>query len=127
MIKANEVRVGNLVYCDNVIIPAGLTVFELLFSGKKVLEPIPLTEEWMLKFGFERVSEKWFCFKDRFYLLAHSHTIYHPVESKYELKFLDLYLKSDGVQHAMIGSIKYVHQLQNLYFALTGEELTIKD
>lgn len=22
--------------------------------------------------------------------------------------------------------IKYVHQLQNLYFALTGEELTIK-
>ena len=23
-------------------------------------------------------------------------------------------------------NIKYVHQLQNLYFALTGEELTIK-
>lgn len=23
-------------------------------------------------------------------------------------------------------SIKYIHQLQNLYFALTGEELTIK-
>jgi len=23
--------------------------------------------------------------------------------------------------------VKYIHQLQNLYFALSGEELTIKD
>ena len=28
---------------------------------------------------------------------------------------------------SLIPHIKYVHQLQNLYFALTGEELTIKD
>ena len=36
--------------------------------------------------------------------------------------------KPDGVLRIVIGKqIKYVHELQNLYFALTGEELKIED
>jgi hypothetical protein len=31
------------------------------------------------------------------------------------------------IRYGFINHIKHVHQLQNLYFALTGEELTIKD
>jgi hypothetical protein len=33
---------------------------------------------------------------------------------------------NDNGDYITLKGIKYVHQLQNLYFALTGEELTIK-
>jgi hypothetical protein len=74
-------------------------------------EPIPITEEWLIKFGFEKNS---YWFKDdnmlRFGLI-------------------------DNKLHCSIGNdengflynrINYIHQLQNLYFALTGQELEFK-
>lgn len=70
--------------------------------------PIPLTEEWLLKFGFERNI-----------LEAKHNSIIYYSENNIGIK-------------GMLGTVKpsvckYVHQLQNLYFALTGEELTIID
>jgi hypothetical protein len=35
--------------------------------------------------------------------------------------------QNDSIPHTIASNIMYVHQLQNLYFALTGEELTIKE
>jgi len=58
-------------------------------------KPIPLTEEWFLKFGFEGNSGT-FAWK----------------------------LSPAG--KVINVECKYVHQLQNLYFALTGEELILK-
>jgi len=76
------------------------------------LYPIPLTEEWLLKFGFEQpyieLTTKEFVKGDLIIYL------YKPVNREW-------YYGSWRE-----GKIKYVHQLQNLYFALTGEELTIK-
>ena len=80
--------------------------------------PIPLTEEWLVKFGFEEKDSR----KNRFINRA-----------DFELEF-----QGDKVAYCVwggedaphltqfFGHCKYVHQLQNLYFALTNEELTIK-
>jgi hypothetical protein len=69
------------------------------------IQPIPLTEEWFLKFGFESI---------------YSGTCY--VQKRVEIAYNSM----QGFYIIMSGlKIEYVHQLQNLYFALTGEELTI--
>lgn len=76
-----------------------------VFVDYKDLQPIPLTEEWLLKFGFELKNwgiKVW-------YLKG------FEIDQHFYLKGIDW-----GVR------FKYVHQLQNLYFALTGKELTLK-
>ena len=71
-------------------------------------EPIPLTPEILVKAGF--VNGK----LNKFYVFGNGNL---TVEG-YEADYNGLY----------IGNIKniYVHQLQNLYFALTGDELNIE-
>ena len=75
-------------------------------------KPIPLTEEWLLKFGFEKIGGYlWDCKK-----LGENRFLNNPF-SPTHFEVRGFIPKSH---------IQYVHQLQNLYFALTGEELTIK-
>ena len=125
--KASELRIGNLVTpCGNkpyrvesvdndgcMIVPVDNS--ELVdFDYECDLEPIPLTEEWLVKFGFE--------YKDGYLTLelgyfSGSNFIYWIGD------VLNLFCKSGMM---LTNNIKYVHQLQNLYFALTGEELKIK-
>jgi hypothetical protein len=68
------------------------------------IKPIPLTEEWLLKFGFDNSLVK------DIFLALDCNVIYD--EGKY-------YFRRRGFQMV----IKHVHQLQNLYKVLTGEEL----
>lgn len=74
---------------------------------------IPLTEEWLVKFGFEKRE-------DDFYK--------YPLCIDFIYSNLSV-LIYDGRNYFVDShdKIKYVHQLQNLYFALTGEELSIND
>jgi len=70
-----------------------------------VFKPIPLTEEWRLKAGFVNDKLK----------AAHNTIIW--------------YNNHIGIK-GMLGVVKpveckYVHQLQNLFFALTGTELDL--
>ena len=88
-LKSNDMSHPN--YCDGSIGCFGL----------KNIKPIPLTEEWLVKFGFKKGVKGWFKTLDKNY------------------KF-NLYLYHDS-------KYKSVHQLQNLYFALTNEELTFKE
>ncbi|MDV3749088.1 hypothetical protein CMU21_14745 [Elizabethkingia anophelis] len=81
-------------------------------------KPIELTEEWLLKFGFE--IEK-----------SSSHCIAFNESYDHELQLDKEFGKTENCWNiTKYGGgyrlIYYVHQLQNLYFALTGEELTIK-
>lgn len=71
--------------------------------------PIPLTEEHLLRFGFEREGNE---FRTDWFLGLS----FDVVENDFHV-----YEVRDSFH---ITTIKYVHQLQNLYFALTGEELT---
>ena len=71
--------------------------------------PILLTEEWFLKFGFDKGSD---IIGDCFYIELKNNDdfIIHIENDK-------MFLFDDDLE------IKHVHQLQNLYFALTQKEL----
>lgn len=73
------------------------------FVGFGDCKPIPLTEEWLERFGLH--ESKYFCFKE---------------------EHCDLWAFGEK-EFGVFTHIEYVHQLQNLYFALTGEELELKD
>jgi hypothetical protein len=124
--KAKDLRIGNLVYFNEELLKFD---FE---SGWNFdfIKPIPLTEEWLLKFGFEKV-------------------IYESDETGYnnhyelDIKGVGLISYLDDFSCALFGSkesskdelgflpnwdnCKHVHSLQNLYFALTGQELTLNN
>lgn len=84
------------------------------------IHPIPLTEEWLLKFGFEVYSD--YSFRN-FRLPENNFFVSMWMEEKPVAGFEETgaVYWSDNYR-----AIKYVHSLQNLYFALTGKELEIK-
>ena len=125
--KANELRIGNIVTHEgryHYTINDGCDI-----DASSIFSPIPLTEEWLLKFGFGKKSinrQMAFCKKNpnsvaeyRFYLNSISNIIEY-VSVNYNV---DSYCN----EYAIAWDFKYVHQLQNIYFSLTGEELTIKE
>mgnify|MGYP003626317691 CR=1 FL=1 len=109
--EANELRIGNYVLDNSKNIKKVSNIFENTIytqsAGKQFYYPITLTEEWLFNFGFEKL-EGW---DDLFYFQTGKFQVYSHNVSGYEY---------DGF------NIKHVHQLQNLYFALTNKELTIK-
>lgn len=80
------------------------------------LERIPLTPEWLERMDTFIGSDLYKFIHTDFYL-------------RYTETGVDMALDSlDGIKkHYFKYGIKYVHEIQNLYFALTGEELTIKE
>ena len=83
------------------------------------IEPIPLTEEWLLKsFGFSYAADP----KTMYYSKVFDEVALYEfiIKRKFGRSFFYFDTKN------FVTQIKHVHQLQNLYFALTGEELIIK-
>jgi len=120
--KANELRIGNLVERDGNILEVikmakdGIVNYDLVRKSQGMhvnsgnVIPIPLTEEWLLKFGFENKLENKYFHKD-------FNRLYCNIENPL--------IKHLGNINGILAEIKFVHQLQNLFFALTGEELKI--
>ena len=50
--KSNELRLGNLLYINQTVVTVNYNTFRSISLKKINLKPIPLTEEWILKFGF---------------------------------------------------------------------------
>ena len=75
-----------------------------VFNRISQIQPIPLTKEWLVKFGFVNGEKDNFSFT----------------------KYMDLRILGSEADYNGIwfGKVFYVHQLQNLYFALCGVELT---
>lgn len=115
--KASELRVGNFIRFNNLIQPEEIITINPRFFCSAMCnkdfdingyyKPIPLTEEWLLKFGFKKENT-----------LHDGTSVYNGTPY--------LYFK-DGYARISIKTpdIEYVHQLQNLYFSLTGEELSL--
>lgn len=80
--------------------------------AKSKIKPIHLTEEWLLKFGFEKDNAGSFSSK---MIDNYSIRIWYVSGA---FRWTANYFCS--------AELKYVHQLQNLYFALTGQELEYK-
>jgi hypothetical protein len=118
--KTNELRIGN--YLNG---KQGHVIVSEIRTNNSVkihdntsrfyvgicLIPIKITTEWLLKLGFK----------------------YNNYEELYQKNIFDIDIIYDVYCHFYMNeygdwyrNIEYVHQLQNLYFALTGEELTVE-
>ena len=126
--KATELRIGNYIERHNKVIGVkdviqvdGGTPL-LAFEGMTTLKfnPIPLTEEWLLKFGF--IKNDWYNGK-HFVLNKYCSIIIEKSGCDKGVWYLGD--KSDAYCHRL-KKIQFIHELQNLYFALESEELTIK-
>ena len=124
--KASEIRVGNWatnsIGEEYQITPA--TILHLSVDSATV-NPIPLTEEWLLKFGFKHGATS----KHRFIVFRIGATSESYIYCNDVKDGLDIGICIDEFDETglstPVGHVKYVHQLQNLYQALTGEELTL--
>lgn len=120
MINQRELRIGNYVLYDSIVIPPNFITARPTrlteFPTKEYFEipevcpfaPIPLTEEWLVKFGFDKIE-----WADNEYY-RNGYTV------KIEEGYTSVWFQTSEIE------IKYVHQLQNLIFALTGQELELK-
>lgn len=89
-------------------------------DGKEYyFEGVPLTEEWLVKMGFHKDIGYNIHLRDKLYLRLEL-----PIKGS-SRQSVDAILAWDYVGRWFSGHIKYVHQIQNLYFALTGEELKL--
>lgn len=125
MIAANELRIGNLIY-----FPSTSERFEqaIVSIGPEAVngfdfeecDPIPITEEWLLKFGFTRHHNDYF---NRVILIKNV-VDFDSGEPQDEFEFL-LYPNLLGSAETVRDSIKlkYIHHVQNIFFSLTGKEL----
>lgn len=127
--KPNELRIGNLLKYPAYNKDGSDGVFmvrDIYMDGDKIglttgriqtkvdfdsVAPIPLTAEWLLKFGFTHDKEQ---------QIYNRHDMCVSYDETYE--GYKLYVNHE---YETGNSFMYVHQLQNLYFALTGEELKI--
>jgi hypothetical protein len=118
--EANELRIGNYVKMPNLIKPIKVSIIDTTQNSTKTkAQPIPLTEEWLLNFGFELLYTGKFRKVYDF-----SKDLRFGYQDNYGLANIEssVTFVGNSFKH-----IKYVHQLQNLYFALTGNELIFKD
>jgi hypothetical protein len=133
--KTNELRIGNYlkgkqghVIVSEIRTNNSVKIHDNTssFSVGICLIPIPLTEEWLLKFGFEDIGLNMSCSN---WLVKEQKGIWRQaIRIAYNERSEEWSLTLECVSPPTlsIATIKYVHQLQNLYFALTGKELIIE-
>ena len=116
--KATELRIGNYLDFEGEPMQFEREDFNYEFNLSSQWQPIQLTEEWLIKFGFKKHNEMTW--------LDTEHT-----ETQLPNLQLNNFKPDEEIgmflddKYGVI--IKYVHQLQNLYFALTNKELKIKE
>lgn len=134
--EASELRIGNIInqgamYGEQAIEAYQIYNYSLFEKGGKVAEyykdwqPIELTEEWIEKIGFEffdyGVADNIIM---REYFLNKSITVRYKICLNSD-GFNEFSIEVMGREMLLNGDVRYLHQLQNLYFAITGEELQI--
>lgn len=127
--KAKNLRIGNWVKDEHGI---AQYIYRLWVGGAELAEDekgsddfdytedeifgIPITEDWLIKFGFKDISnrvEKRFI-KDNFNWYSSSNEV--VVELDNGINGYDLWT-----------GCKHIHELQNLFFAITGTELDFEN
>lgn len=146
--KPNELRIGNLVAFGESILEVCLIEVDSFMAKDNEnqtwkntwadTKPIVLTEEWLLKLGFENWGEgKLYKNEYETYARFVLHNVIdgtssfevHIINSNYgnnEEKSFVISCDEDE-RYKIFIKLEYVHQLQNLYYSLTGEELILKN
>jgi len=105
--KVTELRIGNWVQFKHTETPVRVDLGDFVMAREYKderldnYEPIPLTEEWLERFGCD--------------LIVFDIT-------KGDVGF-DFWLVPKWSDYSISVNLEHVHQLQNLYFALTQEEI----
>jgi hypothetical protein len=119
MIKENELRVNNYIYyCDEIYKVDRDCIYKHMGDEQDdAYQPIPLTEDILLKCGFiyDKIS-KVFYTKN-----VNDFNIKKDIEN-----VKGFWLFFDEQPNHPLTVVFNLHELQNLYFALTGEELEVK-
>lgn len=90
--------------------------------------PIPITEEWLLKFGFIGDHKEYEYFIEIEDVRNKEEKMKMEITTFGNWEKIEVYLyqERDVENVFFLKEIKHVHQLQNLYYSLTGKELEIK-
>lgn len=148
--KATELRIGNWVKSGNTVIKVesideiGINLsieeyddtgayidYEFLLKDRwlnPAVKPIPITSEWLERFGFDKKS---FTHIDK----TMSPLIYTDggkyflqwYSDNFDLNEIDTgeLMIIDRTNECLVTMVMFIHQLQNLYFDLTGKELKL--
>ena len=111
--KPNELRVGNWVNNNEEDYQITSATIAQLERGDSTAKPIELTEEWLKRFGFEKLTNKNKGFK----------------VTSYSYSKLPFIVYFDGIRLStgfwQGNEKRYVHEFQNLFYALSGKELEL--
>ena len=107
--KANELRIGNLVLRNDEIDIVSIWHLQMISKGDNYLKPVPLSEELLLKFGFLKDNHYSGFTLDRFRFFWKTQYKYWYVVDAYSKSYLT--------------KIEFVHELQNFIFAMNSQEL----
>lgn len=136
--KANELRIGNIISINS--FPSEIFTltaiddhasrclvldkdgYKMSYNNDQIL-PIPLTDEWMEKFGYTWDNSSLIDEDDE-------HKCYHVCGLKFYVGRKSSFLCCENEygfdQWCQDFNLQYVHQFQNLHFALSGKESVIK-
>lgn len=117
--KANELRIGNLIKSrsgHDVLVNWG--TLRTISNGEKTYSPIPLTEDILLKCGFEKYV------KDNGSIrFVHDNCFYEVEQHGYKFPFVLEDYESYSIHYICHDTT--LHSFQNSFKQLTGEELTV--
>ena len=123
MIKANELRIGNYVHVGEMLTAPITSIIPELCNA---YEPVVLTPEILLACGFDIEPQKpktWYKFFKREHDENYSSVFIGQLDEDPSGMYYSGF--SSPTSWVNINNIYHLHQLQNLYFALTGQELTV--
>lgn len=129
--NVQELRIGNWIYAAYSLRPVQVTGihkeehdsgqmnYHILYEDDsrywETPRPIPLNVAILGKAGFKSGDDIWLELRDGRYLCF-----------KADLSECYLHFEEDQVIYLNLPEVKYVHQLQNLYYTLMGTELNIE-
>ena len=123
MIKENDLRLNNLVKWNGLVQKITAIAFGNCLLDKHPtadypvklteIDSVPLTEKILLSCGFKKRKS---CFGYWIYEIMFHHTVFSVEDVDFGLCYFYI-----GNTH--VSQTKNVHELQNLYFSITGEEL----
>lgn len=120
MIPVKELRVGNTIFANTggEVMNVESSDFEMIEDDFGGFEGIPLNEKILLNAGFKIEIEPGFEMMPKY--VSKAFTLLGGIT---EDKSIYLVWKNDDV----LTNVRNIHQLQNLYFVLTQEELSFEN
>ena len=102
-----EIRIGNLIKRNGILVTVDEQTFWDMKSNPDQYEPIMINEYWLKRFGFKEDPD--------------------GVYRRGGRELIEVFFFSAGFvvssQSIALPDVDFIHQLQNLYFALTGNEI----